>query len=35
MSCKDKEEKVVRRVDKKGRRILRITRTRECVAPPK
>lgn len=33
-TCKDKEEKVVRRIDKSGRRKLIITRTRECVEPP-
>lgn len=33
-ACRDKEEKVVKRVDKSGRKKLVITRTRECVEPP-
>jgi len=34
MKCKDKEEKITKKIDKKGRKKLIITRSRECVSPP-
>lgn len=34
MDCKDKEETVKTKKDKKGRVIRIITRKRECIMPP-